>query len=88
MNHAIRHHYQKARAHQMETFGCSVTTYPSGRTELTGGSAAYGCHAEAALACARSAIAFRIDLSRRIKRDKKRSQAAKKGWKTRRAAAQ
>jgi hypothetical protein len=86
MDKAVLHYYRQARAHQVKTYG-SKTIYPSGRTEFTGGGAAYGCHAQAALQSARGTIFFRADLSRTVAEHQRRSRAAKRGWRTRRAAA-
>ena len=86
MNNALRHHFRRIRQHQMETFGGMVVRYPSGKTELTGGGAIYGEHALSALMQAKSHIRFVKDLGKRVRADKKRSAAARKGWRTRRSA--
>ncbi len=86
MRSALLHHYRAFRAHQMKTFG-SLTLYPSGRTEITGGGAAYGYHAAAALHAARGHLHFRASLAEAVANAKKRSRAAKRGWRTRRSAA-
>ena len=52
--------------------------------EFTGGGAAYGFHAFAAFNSARGHIHFRKTLKASVKSTKKRSAAAKRGWKTRR----
>lgn len=62
MNRAIQHFYRHFRAHQSKVWsegGGALTVYPSGRTELSYGSAPYGEHALSAIAAARSQIAFR-----------------------------
>ncbi len=72
MNHAILHFFRIARIHQRDH---------------NGGGAADGLHAMAALWSARSTIAFRKRLAKTIKDHKKRSAAAKRGWKKRRQEA-
>jgi hypothetical protein len=87
---ALAHYYKQARDWQKSIAndgGGSLTIYPSGKTELSYGSAAYQCHALAAFASARRSIAFRGDLRATIKQNARRSKAAKKGWQTRKAAA-
>lgn len=84
MNQALEHFYRIARAHQVKTYGLSSRD-PSGRTEHTGGSAAYGFHAVAAFLSAKRTISFRADLRATNKAADKRSKAARKGWKTRQA---
>lgn len=90
MNTTTLHYYRKARAHQNTDWanggGC-LTTYRDGRTEMSYGGAAYGRHAAAALAHAKSSIAFRERLAADVADHKKRSRAAKQAWKTRRAGA-
>lgn len=88
MNQAIAHHYRRFREHQRSFWndGGSLTIEPSGRTEHTFGGAAYGLHAVAAFLSAKRHIAFKVQLSADIKASRKRSKAAKQGWKTRRAA--
>lgn len=83
----LLHFYRSNRAHQLRTYGGSLTVCPSGRTELTGGSAAYGFHALAAYQSARSHIYFMANLARFIKQSKARSAAARRGWEKRRAGA-
>jgi hypothetical protein len=89
MNNALLHYYRQARAHQAslaaEGRGSLTTFFDSKRTEVTFG-AAYGCHAIAAFLSAKRTIHFRADLSRTVRQHAKRSKAARKGWKTRRAA--
>ena len=88
MNKILLAHYQQNRAHQVSVWadgGGMITTDPNGRVEMSYGSAAYGFHAAAALQSARSHIHFRKTLAADIKGYKKRSAAAKRGWKTRRA---
>lgn len=90
VDRALAHEFRRARAHQMDVWasgGGMVTTYPGGRTELTFASAPYGRHALSAFASAKRALSFRADLSRMIRESAKRSKAARKGWKTRRASA-
>ncbi|OQM74927.1 hypothetical protein [Manganibacter manganicus] len=53
--------FRQSRAHQMEiaaSGGGMLCTYPSGRTELTYGSAPYGRHALSAWAFAKRHAAF------------------------------
>jgi len=92
MNKAILHFYRASRAHQIETYGNSgLQVLRDGKfvdaREFTGGPAAYGFHAVAAYNSARSEIHFRKWLTETVKRGKKRSRAAKRGWETRRANA-
>jgi hypothetical protein len=88
MNTAVLHYYRAARAHQAmlaaEGRGSVTTFFDSKRTEVTFG-AAYGCHAYAAFLSAKRSIHFRKELSATVKAHKKRSAAARKGWKSRRA---
>lgn len=61
MSTAITRAYWKERDHQRKvqvTGGGMLTTYPSGRTELSYGSAPYGEHAISAWAAARRHVAF------------------------------
>ena len=86
----LQHHYRQARAHQMATYGPSSAhiQMPDGRwipEGHTGGGAAIGFHAVAAYWSARRSIHFRAGVAQRIEAHKKRSAAAKRGWKTRRA---
>ena len=89
MNSAIAHYYAQNRRHQIDTYGPMTVVLPTGEKvrEFTGGGAAYGFHAVAAFQGARRTIHFRKTLSATVKASKKRSAAAKRGWKTRRAAA-
>jgi len=91
MNNAIKHHYKNYRAHQMNVWaegGGTVTTYADGgKVEITYASAPYGEHAASALASAKRHIHFVKDLGETVKSYKKRSAAAKRGWKKRKAAA-
>jgi len=83
-NSAVRHFYKLFRDHQMASDGF-ITKYPGGRTELSYGGAAYGYHASAALSSAKAQVAFRKRLKDDVRQINKRSRAAKKGWKTRKA---
>ena len=85
---AILHHYRRFRAHQLETYWPTIIGLPSGVVikEYTGGGAAYGLHAYAAYTSARSHLHFMATLKATIADHKKRSAAAKRGWKKRRAA--
>jgi hypothetical protein len=87
MDISILHFYRIAREQQFATYGSSIQTDQNGTTWTTGGSAAFGQHAYAAFMYAKGQIRFRKDLKQRINQNKKRSAAAKRGWKTRRAAA-
>lgn len=90
MTAAMQHHYRAARAHQQKVWadGCgSLTVYPSGRTEHAYASAPYGEHALSAWMAARRHVYFLADLAQTVKAAKKRSAAAKKAWKARKAAA-
>lgn len=62
-----------------------TTFFDSKRTELSFASAPYGEHALSAFMSAKRAIHFRADLSRTVREHAKRSKAARKGWKNRRA---
>ena len=88
MNHALKHHFKSARDWQREVMvsgGGMLTTFMDGSaSQLTFASAPFGEHALSAFASAKRTIAFRKNLSARVKLDKKRSAAAKRGWKTRR----
>ena len=90
MNANILRFYKQARTHQMDILnsgGGSITTYAdSGKVELSAGSAPYGEHAISALTSAKRSIHFIADLEKTVAATKKRSQAAKRGWKKRRAA--
>lgn len=92
MNKALTHYYRQARQHQLNTYGLDGLHIPDGKggfrsaRQFTGGGAAYQNHAIAAFYSAKGAIRFRADLAKKVKQHKKRSAAAKKGWKKRRAA--
>lgn len=89
MNAAVKHHYRHFRAHQQKVWadgGGMLTTYPTGRTEVSYASAPYGEHALSAWTSARRHAHFMADLGKRVADSKKRSKAAKKAWATRRAA--
>ncbi len=87
MNQSIQHYYRAARFHQIDTYGPSGL-YIAGvdQRQFVGGGAAYGCHALAAYQSARSTIAFRARLKESNASYKKRSRAARLGWKKRKAA--
>ncbi|GAA5666020.1 hypothetical protein Brsp07_04529 [Brucella sp. NBRC 14130] len=75
MNTAILHYYRQYRAHQNEiatSGGGALSTYPSGRTELSFGSAPYGQHALSAYTAAKRTIYFRKDLARMVKGKKRK----------------
>lgn len=74
MDKSIVHHYRRFRAQQMETYNGE-----------SGGSAAVGFHAYAAYESARRHIYFMANLKHTNRIYKKRSNAARKGWKKRRA---
>lgn len=82
MTQALAREYHHQRAHQAATYG-SLTTYPSGRTEYSAGSAPYGEHALSAYMAAKRMLYFRKSLSETVAAGRKRSRAAKRGWKTR-----
>lgn len=87
---AMAHHYKQARQHQHNVWangGGSVTTDPTGRTEHSYGSAPYGEHALAAWWSAKRAVHFRETFDADMKASAKRTRAAKKAWKTRKANA-
>ncbi len=88
MNQAIQHYFRQARDHQksiMNSGGGMITTDPDGKaSQLSYASAPYGEHAISAYFGAIGQIAFRARLKKRVAEDKRRSLAAKKGWKTRR----
>jgi hypothetical protein len=93
VNSRLLHFYRQARQHQAATYGNSGLHVWNekcgeyvGAREFTGGGAAYQYHALAAYWSARRAVAFRDDLRATVKNNEKRSKAAKRGWKTRRAA--
>lgn len=87
MNSQIAYFYRQERARQMALAneGCgTLTSYQSGRTEMSYGGAPYDEHAVSAWLCAKRRVYFRRELSNSIKIAKRRSAAAKRGWKTRR----
>jgi len=90
MNAATLHLYKQNRAHQMaiaNNGAGALTTYlDSGKTELSYGSAPYGKHAISAYKFAIREIHFRKELKATVAGHKKRAKAARRGWKTRRAA--
>ena len=88
MNNDLMHSYKKYRRHQIDTYqldGLFVRNANGdlvSKRQFAGGGAAYGFHAIAAFNDARSMMHLRKTLAASAKRSK----AAKKGWKTRRAA--
>lgn len=61
MDARVKYHFKQFRDHQNKVWsdgGGTLTTYPSGRTELSYASAPYGEHALNAIASARRHIAF------------------------------
>ena len=87
MNTAIAHHYKRNRQHQLATYGNSgLHINGVDQRQFTGGGAAYGQHAYAAYMSAKSFVHFMKTLDADFKAAKKRSTAARRGWKTRRAA--
>ena len=93
MNKDIINQYRKNRKHQFDLAnddGGLITTYklylgkdiPSGKVDRSYG-AAYGFHAVCAYDAARSSLHFRKTLTADIAATKKRSAAAKRGWKKR-----
>jgi hypothetical protein len=86
MNKDILHHYRHYRQHQIDTYGNSGLWVDGvDQRQFTGGGAAYGLHAYAAYWAARRHISFVQDLGNIVRSHKKRSAAAKRGWKNRRA---
>lgn len=93
MNSQLLAAYRAARKHQLETYRVdglhvwsqSQQRYVSAR-QFTGGGAAYQCHALAAYWSVRRSMHFRETFAADMKRSRARSQAARKGWKKRRAA--
>lgn len=68
-NTAVLHYYRQHRAHQMKVYadgGGTMTTYPSGRVELSYGAAPYGEHALSAFLAARRSIHSRKTLKAAI----------------------
>lgn len=60
MNSAIKHHYRRARQHQLATYGNSGLHIAGvDQRQFTGGGAAYGEHAYAAYNSARAHVHFR-----------------------------
>ncbi len=59
-SHALKHYYRQCRDHQVATYSDSLL-YIDGvnQRQFTGGGAAYGHHAEAAINYARGQIRFR-----------------------------
>ena len=92
MNNNLMHSYKKYRRHQIDTYqldGLCVRNANGdlvSKRQFAGGGAAYGFHAIAAFDSARSMMHFRKTLAADLAASAKRSKAAKKGWKTRRAA--
>lgn len=98
VSHTLLHFYRSARAWQMR---CASECHPGdydtddrfapadgmARFQLSHGGAAYQNHAVAAIQSARGQISFRKRLSDDVRADKRRSAAALKGWRTRRANA-
>ena len=82
--------YRKQRAWQLETYGDSGLRFPNSdgvfvsERQFVGGGAAYGFHAYAAYMTARRHIAFIDELKAENQSYRKRSAAAKRGWKKRR----
>ncbi len=59
--HKLTHYYRYFRNHQRDVInegGGAITVYPTGRTELSYGSAPYGEHAISALLSAKHHINF------------------------------
>lgn len=86
----LAHAYRVARAYQQKLMtddAYGLTVYPSGRTERTFGPAPYGEHALNAFATAKWRLAADARRAADQADYRKRSRAAKKGWKTREAAA-
>ena len=83
MDNAILHYYKQNRAHQRDTYGLSTVVDGFPR-EHTGGGAAADFHAVAAYRSAKRHLAFRERMSTEAAARKKRSAAAKRGWKKRR----
>lgn len=67
VNRAIKHHYKRFRAHQLETYGNS-NLWVDGRNvrQFTGGSAPYGEHAISAYLSAKRHIHFMENLKRSL----------------------
>ena len=87
MNRDILHFYRLNRAHQLATYGNSgLHINGIDQRQFTGGPAAYGEHAYAAFTSARASIHFRKTFADDMKAYRRRSKAAKRGWKTRRNA--
>lgn len=84
--------YRRNRKHQLATYGNSglhVWNEARGQfvdaREFVGGGAAYQCHALAAYWSARSSMHFRERFAEDLATHTRRSNAAKKAWKARRA---
>ncbi len=85
MDRNILHFYRQNRAHQLTTYGNSgLHINGIDQRQFTAGSAAYGEHAIAAYWAARRNVHFRETFTEDMKANKRRSKAAKRGWKTRR----
>ena len=83
----VLNHYRRNRRHQLATYGNSgLWVNGVDQRQFTGGGAAYGFHAIAAYWSARSSIHFKKTFAADMKAHTKRSAAAKRGWKTRKAA--
>jgi hypothetical protein len=84
MNERLKHYYLKNRQHQLDTYGNSGLWFQGrDQRQFTGGGAAYGWHAVAAWNSARSHCHFVDRLGADLKAHRKRSAAAKRGWKKR-----
>lgn len=87
MNNALLHHFKQERQHQLATFSQDNVWFEGKRVHTSsGGGGAAGFHAIAAFNSARSHIHFMNTLGATLKASKKRSSAAKRGWKKRKAA--
>lgn len=88
MKRDILHFYRQFRRHQFATYS-KTGLHVNGvdQRQYAGGGAAYGWHAYAAYLSAKRHIHFRKTLTADIAASKKRSAAAKRGWKKRRASA-
>lgn len=89
MRQDVLHHYKRNRAFQIETYSDSGL-WVNGKSarEFTGGGAAYGYHALSAYKSATSHLHFSKTLKADLAAMKKRSNAARKGWKKRKKAVQ
>lgn len=82
MRQAIQHFYREFRRHQRSIYadgGGALCVYPSGRTELSYGSAPYGEHALSAFTAAKRHIAFRAELKRTVQKIKRRRRTRRHG---------